>query len=267
MEAVGLNGIPIFVDLLASIELFYSIFILILQSKKMKTLENVLERIREYFNKLKKSSHLKNKPLLENRLVEIEKIINSTDSNGMIVSRMTKDLNLIIENMRQCLGCMRKEINNDTNLAFGDYNKFFIMNQSEKEKGSISDQIVFFVPTKDENGSESMSFILDRVYGSKSSDILISNILSVYKKYQTIKKNFEESNISITVSNEALSSVGISADILEKRLREKISENITTRTSTNFVATIPKSALAKIDSLELWLIATITSASFMPAIC
>ena len=131
---------------------------------------------------------------------------------------MTKDLNLIIENMRQCLGCMRKEINNDTNLAFGEYNKFFMMNQSGKEKGSISDEIVFLVPIKKPDGKEEMSFVLDRVYGSKSSDVLIGNISSVYKKYQAIKKEFPNANLSISISREAMSSVGVDSEILKKRL-------------------------------------------------
>lgn len=209
---------------------------------KMKDLEITLDKIREYFNKLKNTSHLENNVLLKNRLADIEKIIYSEDSSAMIVSHMTKDLNLIIENMRQCLGCMRKEINNDTNLAFGDYNKFFMMNQGGKEKGSISDEIVFFVPIKTPNGREEMSFVLDRVYGSKSSDILISNILSVYKKYQAIKKEFPKANISITITNEAMLSVGLNSEIIKKRLSQVL-KNITNMDEfTEMSVNIPPSA-------------------------
>ncbi|NVN97161.1 hypothetical protein HXX01_02930 [Candidatus Nomurabacteria bacterium] len=186
--------------------------------EKMKDLEVTFDKVREYFDKIKKSSHLENNPLLKNRLADIEKIIYSKDGSTMIISHMTKDLNLIIENMRQCLGCMRKEINNDTNLAFGEYNKFFMMNQSGKEKGSISDEIVFLVPIRKPDGKEEMSFVLDRVYGSKSSDVLVGNILSVYKKYQAIKKEFPNASISISVSQEAMSSVGVDSEILKKRL-------------------------------------------------
>ena len=56
--------------------------------------------IKNYFNKINKSAHLENNELLKNRLGDIEKIIYSKDSNAMIVSHMTKDLNLIIENMK-----------------------------------------------------------------------------------------------------------------------------------------------------------------------
>ena len=185
---------------------------------KMKTLEVILDKIKEYFIKIKKSSHLENNSLLQNRLADIEKIIYSTDSSGMIISHMTKDLNLIIENMRQCLGCMRKEINNDTNLSFGDYNKFFMINQGEKNKGSVSDEIVFFFPAKISGDKEEMTFVLDRVYGSKSSDILISNIMTVYKKYLALKKVNNKANISISITNEAMSSVGLNAEILKNRL-------------------------------------------------
>jgi len=211
---------------------------------KMKDLETTLDRVREYFNKLKKSSHLENNILLKNRLADIEKIVYSTDSSAMIVSHMTKNLNLIIENMRQCLGCMRKEINNDTNLAFGDYNKFFIINQGEKEKGSISDEIVFFVPIKALNGKEEMSFVLDVVYGSKSSDVLVGNILSVYKKYQALKKNSPSARISISISDQAMSSVGLNSEILKKKLSEILKDNIHMDEFTELNVNIPKSAFS-----------------------
>lgn len=193
---------------------------------KMGELEVILDKVKEYFGKIKKSSHLENNPLLLDRLGEIEKIIYSTDSNGMIISQVTKDLNLIIENMRQCLGCMRKEANNDTNLAFGDYNKFFIINQGEKNKGSISDEIVFLFPAQINGEKEEMTFVLDRVYGSKSSDILLSNIMAVYKKYLALKKVNPKANISVSVSNAAISSVGMDVNILEKKLHDMMDKEI-----------------------------------------
>lgn len=193
---------------------------------KLKDLEKILDKVKEYFIKIKKSSHLENNELLKNRLLDIEKIIYSTDSSGMIISHMTKDLNLIIENMRQCLGCKRKEANNDTNLSFGDYNKFFIINQEESDKGSISDEIVFFFPVKISGEKEEMTFVFDRVYGSKSSDILVSNIMSVYKKYLALKKVNPKANISLSVTDEAMSSVGFSSDLLKKRLREVLGNDI-----------------------------------------
>lgn len=212
--------------------------------EKMKDLEGTLDKVREYFDKIKNSSHLENHALLKNRLADIEKIIRSKDSDAVIISHMTKDLNLIIENMRQCLGCMHKEHNNDTNLAFGDYNKFFMMNQSEKEKGSISDEIVFFVPVTMPDGKKEMSFILDQVYGSKSSDVLMGNILSVYKKYQALKKEFPEVGLSICISSEAISSAGIDIEILKNRLEKTIETPRFGESSEGLSANIPKSAFS-----------------------
>ena len=212
--------------------------------EKMKDLENSLDKVREYFNKINKSVHLKDNLLLKNRLADIEKIIYSEEHTSMIISHMTKDLNLIIENMRQCLGCMRKETNNDTNLAFGDYNKFYLMNQSEKEKGSISDEIVFFVPIKKPNGEQEMSFVMDRVYGSKTSDVLISNIISINKKYQALKKVAPGARLSISVSKDAMASVGLDFEILKKRLQEVDKNMKFEEKDEGLVANIPESALS-----------------------
>jgi hypothetical protein len=210
--------------------------------EKMQDLETLFDKVKEYFLKIKKSSHVSNHELLKNRLKDIQTIFDSTDSNEMIVSHMTKDLNLIIENMRQCLGCLRKEANNDTNLAFADYNKFFMINQSGKDKGSISDEIIFFVPVKFE-GKEEMSFVLDRVYGSKSPDILISNILTVYKKYKTIKKEIPRAKISISISKEAMASVGFNNELLIKRMKE-LSPEIQSAEYTDINSNIPESAFS-----------------------
>lgn len=212
--------------------------------EKMKDLETVLDRVKQYFEKIKKSSHLENNSVLKSRIIEIEKVIYSQDTSSVITSQITKDLNLIIENMRQCLGCMRKEVNNDTNLSFGDYNKFFIMNQSEKEKGSISDEIVFFVPITTPNGTKEMSFVMDKVYGSKSPDVLFGNVSAVYKKYQAIKKEFPEAHLSISVANSTIGSVGLGYDTFEKKLRDLLGDKIEIEFSDELNASIPKSSLS-----------------------
>lgn len=212
--------------------------------EKMKDMENVFDHVKQYFEKIKKSSHIENNPVLKSRISEIEKVIYSQDTSSVITSQMTKDLNLIIENMRQCLGCIRKEANNDTNLSFGDYNKFFMMNQSEKEKGSISDEIVFFVPITMPDGSKEMSFVMDQVYGSKSSDVLLGNISAVYKKYQVLKKEFPDARLSVSVTSSAMKSVGLDGDILEKRLRDTINKKVEVVNFEELNALIPKSSLS-----------------------
>jgi hypothetical protein len=214
---------------------------------KMSEMEKIMEATKEYFNKIKGSAHaggeIQNRKLRE-RIAEIEKIINSKGEAAMIISELTNDPNMVIENMRQCLGCLRKEINNDTNLAFGDYNKFFMTSRQEKNKGSIADEIIFFLPVKPENGEEKMSFVMDRIYGSKSSDILISHVLTVYKKFQGLKSSFEGAKISLSISAEAMSSAGIDADTLKKRLAEKEPKLKNAEFRENLTANVPVSAFS-----------------------
>ena len=214
---------------------------------RMSEMEKIMEATKEYFNKIKGSAHtggeIKNRKLRE-RINEIEKIINSKGEAAMIISELTNDPNMVIENMRQCLGCLRKEINNDTNLAFGDYNKFFMTSRQEKNKGSIADEIIFFLPVKQENGEEKMSFVMDRIYGSKSSDILISHVLTVYKKFQGLKSGFEGAKISLSISAEAMSSAGIDAETLKKRLAEKEPKLKNAEFKENLVANVPVSAFS-----------------------
>jgi len=211
--------------------------------EKMVALEATFQKTKEYFDKVKKSMHLVTNELMKDRLAEIEKIVYSEGGEAMIVSRLTKDLNLIIENMRQCLGCLKKEANNDTNLAFGDYNKFFLISQKGKETGSVADEIVFFVPLKNDANRPEMSFIMDRVYGSKSSDILLAHVLAVYKKYAALKKEFKDSNISMTISDATLASVGLSPELFQEKIQEKISALKSIEYVRNMVANVPESSL------------------------
>lgn len=212
-------------------------------SEKKAELEGIMRTVKEYFEKIQGAAK-PNNIKLKDRLQEIKEIIYSSGGEKMIVSEMTKDINLIVENMRQCLGCLRKEINNDTNLAFGDYNKFFMMSREEKIKGSVADEIVFFVPTKKENGEANMSFVMDRIYGSQKPDILISHILTVYKKYEPMKEEFKTANISIAISSEAMKSVGIKPEDLQKILKEKIPELYSVNFLENMKADIPASSLS-----------------------
>jgi hypothetical protein len=211
---------------------------------KMIELETSLDKIMEYFAKLDNSTHIENHEILKSRLADIKKIVVSNDTKGLMVSRMTKDLNLIIENMRQCLGCRRKEYNNDTNLAFGDYNKFYLMNQTEKEKGSDADEIVFFVPVTRKNGQKEMSFVMDNVYGKQTVEILINNTIATFKKYRAIKNEIPEAKISVSISGAAMFSVGVNASILSKRLAEAIPDLSFNQEETGMTAFIPTSSFS-----------------------
>ncbi|MEI6191241.1 MAG: hypothetical protein WCP24_02650 [bacterium] len=209
---------------------------------QMSILEDVYSRIKEHFEKINKSVHVIKNEILKARLKEIERILYQNDEDVSLITRVTSNINLIIENMRQCLGCLSKEGNNDTNLTFGDYYKFYIMSQGEKQKGSISDEIVYFMPVKMESGEQEMSLIMDRVYGAKSSDILLAHIKAVVKKYFSLKKDFPEAKFSILVTENALSSAGFSTEQAIKKIGEFIgSINISHQSGVS--VSIPESAL------------------------
>ncbi|MGE5426090.1 MAG: hypothetical protein ACM3PZ_03380 [Bacillota bacterium] len=187
---------------------------------KMIVLEGIMSKVKEAFIKLGDVAKKGGNELINNRVKGISEIMQSAESS-LIQTTMTCDLDLIIENMRQCLGCLRKEQNNDTNLSFGDYNKFFIMSRQGKDEGSVSDQIAYFFPVKYENGKKEMDMILDRIYGSKSSDLLLSHCLAAHKKMKGLKESFKGAGISLVVSDAALQSSGISAEQFVARLKEK----------------------------------------------
>jgi len=211
---------------------------------KMQELEVILNQTKAYFDKIKKSTSNSKQKILSERLAEIDKIINHSSEETIIVSHLTKDLNTIIENMRQCLGCLRKEANNDTNLAFAEFNKFFMISQQESQEGSIADEIVFFAPIKKADGKSEMSFVMDRIYGSKSADILVSHVLTIAKKFKSLKNQFPEAKLSISVTDSALFSAGINADILKQRLSEKIDDLKSFSYQKEIVVNIPSSGFS-----------------------
>lgn len=187
--------------------------------EKMKLLEPIQDRLKEYFEKIKKSIHGSKKTRLGERVGEIEQIVYSKQEAVNVVSRITGDMNTVIENIRQCLGCLTSQCNNDTNLTFGEPYKFFAVSQIGEQKGSVADQIIMFVPRESPEGEKSMTFVMDTVYGIKSADILTANIKALDKKIVAIKKKFPNANISITVTNATLQSVGLSPEIFMQRYK------------------------------------------------
>ena len=209
---------------------------------QMGVLESLYARTKEYFEKIKKSTHGRTNRILKDRLSEIETILYQKEEASAITTKVTANLNTIIENMRQCLGCLRKEVNNDTNLTFGDPNKFYVVSQSGSEKGSNADQIAFFVPVEYEDGSREVSFVLDQVYGAKSADVLVAHVNASLKKYALLKKEFNNANMSIYVTDAAMMSVGLE----KENAAEKISalNNSLEIKETKATADILKSELA-----------------------
>jgi len=159
---------------------------------------------------------------LKSKLEEISKIINAPQSQQAITSTMTHNLNTIIENMRECLACVRQGMNNDTNLTFGDMNKFYLYSRSDVRAGSISDEIAFFEPITLPDGSRETGFVLDQVYGTKTPAILLNQIEAVHKKCMKIKKRFPSAKISIFIPASTAQMGGISIELLMEKLKEKI---------------------------------------------
>ena len=153
------------------------------------------------------------------RLEDAKQILANRLEGAGIVSRLNHRFDLIIENMRQCLGCLSKECNNDTNLTFGDQTKFHLLAQNPSElRSSMADEIVFACPTTYQEGGQELSLVMDRIYGSNSSEILTSNILCLAKKLRQIKQEFPQAKISILISQAAASGCGMNSDLISERL-------------------------------------------------
>ncbi|MBI2028588.1 MAG: hypothetical protein HYT07_03175 [Candidatus Levybacteria bacterium] len=190
--------------------------------KQVIKLESIYGQIKNKFAGLKQGLNTPKSPLLQDKLHEIDRIINTQTTQQVITSIMTNNLNTIIENIRECLSCTKEGSNNDTNLTFGDTNKFYLYSQTEtQEKGSISDQVVFVEPTTRKDGSQSISFVLDRVYGTNTPTILENQVDTILKKCTTIRERFPKIKLTIFVSDAATKTGGISTDMFLERLRAK----------------------------------------------
>lgn len=167
--------------------------------------------------------------IFKSRLGEFKKIflLEASERRVTLKSFMTGDLGDVIPHIRQCLGCTTKECNNDTNLTFGDRNRFSIITREAgmPTSTSLSDELVTVQKTVDEGADErGYSFVMDNVYGKSSRDILAANVLTVLKKLAKLKKVSAQPEIDIFVTQSALSSCSTNADYLEKRLREQFGD-------------------------------------------
>ena len=126
----------------------------------------------------------------------------------------------IIENMRACLSGKTKGVNNDTDLTFGEGYKFYLYSSNgSTTEGSTSDEIIYFVPSE-HGGERSMSFVMDRIYGHKNSDIFVSHVETVVKKAAELKNQFLEVPITVFIPGSTMGScsVGMSAEELATRV-------------------------------------------------
>lgn len=184
-------------------------------------LEEIYDQIKSKFQNLREGSGSTRNELLTKKIDEITKIINQSAIQQPIVSIATNNLNDIIENMRECLSCSNKGANNDTNLTFGDVNKFYLYSKtSASSEGSISDQIAYLEPITRSDGSTEISFVIDNLYGFRSPTILEGHINTLLKKIDQIKTKFPKSKVSIFVSEAALTSSGTPTSSLIKKYQD-----------------------------------------------
>ncbi|MEK7187153.1 MAG: hypothetical protein AAB690_02550 [Patescibacteria group bacterium] len=185
-------------------------------------LEAIYGQIKSKFGSLKQGVTISGSPLLQGKLAQIDRIINTQTTQQTITSTATNNLNTIIENIRECLSCTKDGCNNDTNLTFGDTNKFYLYSQTEtQEKGSISDELVFLEPVTRADGSYGMAFVLDRIYGVNTPTVLESQVGAVLKKYRVIKQRFPDVKLTVFVSDVAVSTGGTSIEMFLERLNSK----------------------------------------------
>lgn len=180
--------------------------------EKMSELYDVYEKAVQNFQKMQKSIHDSSPTSVKDKISEIERIIASSGEQSNMTITCTSDMATIINNIRACLSCKTKGINNDTDLTFGEGYKFFLYStMSANKSSSSSDEIVFFVPVG-EGEEKRMSFVMDRVYGNKNRDTLVGHVETILKKARALKSQFPEVPISVTIPNSTLSSCGTSLD-------------------------------------------------------
>lgn len=184
-------------------------------------LEGTYKQIKDKFQKSRQNQNTQDQTVRQ-RIQEVGKIIDSKSTQQVITATLSSNLNDIIENIRACLACTSQGANNDTNLAFEKIGKSFFRSKTDTSgDSSVADEIVFLEQATHKDGAKTMTYVLDRVYGTNTPIILENNLSILIKKVALIKEQFPTAAISIFVPEEALFSSGISADLLIKNLEEK----------------------------------------------
>lgn len=182
--------------------------------KKLTELDGIYGKVIDNYNTMKKTgAH----PNTINQIREIDKIISNEANQSVITTTCANDMTTIIENMRACLSCVTKGINNDTNLTFGEGYKFYLYSKENASRNSsVADEIVYFVPSEDEGGANKrLSFVMDQVYGMKNSDIMMAHIETMLKKAHELKSEFPEVPISVILPDSSIKSCSASIDATE----------------------------------------------------
>ncbi len=165
--------------------------------EKIRALDDVYQKLSERVRKISESPNYKENPQLQRKVEELLRIIETKSVPRQVVSIITNDFNIIVENIRECLSCTTAGENNDTNLTFGDFNKFFV-NTSEGGKG-LTDQIIYFLPITREDGTPELAFVVDKLYGDQDQSIMLNHLEAVMKKYRQIKIRYPNLKLSVVL--------------------------------------------------------------------
>ncbi len=187
---------------------------------QMQVLEKTFKDIQNKFENLKQTKHIAPDTLLRERIEALNQVMYAKNTEQQIRTVMSHDMNIIIENIRGCLGALRKEVNNDTDLTFGDSNKFFITSYGVDKKKSIADEIVFLLPSTSPSGEKGLTFVMDLFYGLKNMDITMNHTAVVVKKLRMLKTEFPEAHLNILLSQKAMESAGVNGEFVLNQLQQ-----------------------------------------------
>lgn len=200
--------------------------------EKLGTVEEVYARIvREFLAIERQLSDVQNQQL-RGQVQEIVRAIQAQDQRHVVYSTAASNMNAVIENIRECLSCTRNGANNDTNLTFGDGNKFFVYSHGARREGrSIADQVVFLEPitiADPETGENKRcaAFVLDRIYGKRAPDILDNHIAVIVKKMRAVRIQHPEARLYVMITAAALQSVGVSPAAMNDIIRQRYGATI-----------------------------------------
>ena len=198
----------------------------------LNKLEDSYQKINERIKKMCDLSNISEFPQIKETLEGLVSRTERKSSSSEITSILSNDMNIIIENIRACLACKTKGENNDTNLSFGEFYKFFLT--TIQRDINTTDQIIYFLPTVNSEGRVQLSFVMDKMYPSFSLNEFLINIDTIMKKVRQLKSDLEI-DVNIVVSGR-VTNLNIISE-LEKRGLKVSQERVKVR--------LPKSSFSQ----------------------
>ncbi|MDR0860098.1 MAG: hypothetical protein LBO09_03825 [Candidatus Peribacteria bacterium] len=88
--------------------------------KQVANLYQVKEKIQDFVRNLSNQISVTGNTLLTTKIAPLQQklFMNTSTEKTSLITKMTNNFEVIIPNIRGCLGCMQKECNNPHNLAF-----------------------------------------------------------------------------------------------------------------------------------------------------